>query len=1188
MEVAVNPSDDSQAFALPTPALAFPTPALAPVPTPTPTSMAPPTSTLQAKTDPFPILTAPREQKEGTPSRIASAPLPRSASAGAATHSSTPSSTAKLSRTQSSPGTPSRAAFVLNLTLEGIFLFSLRPESANNESIKYLGDAPATPAAGSPRTKSAPLPVAESPSAVSALGEASVLITTLLTPDNITECIIRRLDASRGRLPGDGGNSGAIPYLFSCFKRLADKEGTCAAEHKDGLDKAKTTIVNYAASALTVPELFGANSLNSKNDLFSLLCEDASPVFQAFMASVAAELAEQETLGEIVESLLEVCRNKLDTAVMPSGPGAMFRHGPVRSVLDPHTLHVARALLMLCRSHKKAAVEVATSPCFALDGALIGASRGAQPSNVFMFGGMPPPRQGAALESLTLLGKLLRLNVDARDEQLTDLLEVRRTTQQQLEQNMTYVRSRHFAVLGSVAEAVHSLLKFKGPGKDATLLWLTQSIEENAENEKSQPSPIKASSRDFMVNLNCIWLNLCLPFINKPELLQKIDFAYLQAPESARAIPRDSTQRLMSPGTGRRGSTEPSGGASLGSASPSSSSSSSSAAMVTEPVEFSFVTKAFFLTWRCLHLGIAPQCREYRNLRRAVSYHRDELEAGEPRAVFEYKAMLCLDTVLGDMSLLTWAVSFCSAASSVLMRAFGEDGTDASSALGGSMPSILPPSAMTPAQQAVLDVLPDYFVDDILVVLLFAAKIRPAVLNGSPMESVLSLVIFFLRRPWAMHVPNMRASLGEVLYKIFLPRAERGSDHDHYHHYHGQQIPDGPQSSLVAYSRDAQCHLAPSMLLLYGDVEHTGHYDKVDHRRRIAAVLKFLWSITAHRAAFRGIVTGSRRRKSSLGDGSSMDVSSSSSSGGDSSSGSSSGGGSDGDSYEGTDSGPADNAFITFANGVMNEVNSMFANLLESLAVVKDVQGRRSAPEWAQQTDEHREQHRERLQEAEGKIKGSASLIFEVLSMVNYLTTDEVLRRQFLLDEMLPRFVGMLGNAMSNLAGPKSRDFDGVQGYDVDPLKMLREVCQIVTHVAPHDEFCRAVLKDGYYDQGKTLDNVLKLVATQGVVDKADRKILEDFKASLAAIGPEEELDVPEQFKCGLLYELMRDPVRLPSNNICCRTSMRIHLLNQETDPFTMMPLTESMLVPVPELKAQIDDWLEEQRAIKMSLADSR
>ena len=48
---------------------------------------------------------------------------------------------------------------------------------------------------------------------------------------------------------------------------------------------------------------------------------------------------------------------------------------------------------------------------------------------------------------------------------------------------------------------------------------------------------------------------------------------------------------------------------------------------------------------------------------------------------------------------------------------------------------------------------------------------------------------------------------------------------------------------------DGQETLAPALLLLYGDVEHTGHYDKLEHRFHIAAVLKYLWQSPEHRCA---------------------------------------------------------------------------------------------------------------------------------------------------------------------------------------------------------------------------------------------------------------------------------------------------------------------------------------------------
>ena len=51
----------------------------------------------------------------------------------------------------------------------------------------------------------------------------------------------------------------------------------------------------------------------------------------------------------------------------------------------------------------------------------------------------------------------------------------------------------------------------------------------------------------------------------------------------------------------------------------------------------------------------------------------------------------------------------------------------------------------------------------------------------------------------------------------------------------------------------SQKYLAPALLLLYGDVERTGEYEKINHRRRIMVLLNYLWSVSAHRPAFRGI-----------------------------------------------------------------------------------------------------------------------------------------------------------------------------------------------------------------------------------------------------------------------------------------------------------------------------------------------
>ncbi|XP_003366139.1 ubiquitin conjugation factor E4 B [Trichinella spiralis] len=71
--------------------------------------------------------------------------------------------------------------------------------------------------------------------------------------------------------------------------------------------------------------------------------------------------------------------------------------------------------------------------------------------------------------------------------------------------------------------------------------------------------------------------------------------------------------------------------------------------------------------------------------------------------------------------------------------------------------------------------------------------------------------------------------------------------------------------------------------------------------------------------------------------------------------------------------------------------------------------------------------------------------------------------------------------------------------------------------------------------------------------------------------------DIPEEFTDPLMGTIMRNPVLLPSGNITDVSSIRRHLLNKPTDPFTRQQLDESMLIPATELKNKIDAWIAEK-----------
>ena len=86
---------------------------------------------------------------------------------------------------------------------------------------------------------------------------------------------------------------------------------------------------------------------------------------------------------------------------------------------------------------------------------------------------------------------------------------------------------------------------------------------------------------------------------------------------------------------------------------------------------------------------------------------------------------------------------------------------------------------------------------------------------------------------------NLRAMLGDILYEVFLPSADGARSEVPESVYMDHRV---GQSYMLA-DPSAQETLAPSLLLLYGEVEHTGYYDKMSHRAKISSIIKYLYIV---------------------------------------------------------------------------------------------------------------------------------------------------------------------------------------------------------------------------------------------------------------------------------------------------------------------------------------------------------
>jgi ubiquitin conjugation factor E4 B len=213
---------------------------------------------------------------------------------------------------------------------------------------------------------------------------------------------------------------------------------------------------------------------------------------------------------------------------------------------------------------------------------------------------------------------------------------------------------------------------------------------------------------------------------------------------------------------------------------------------------------------------------------------------------------------------------------------------------------------------------------------------------------------------------NLRAKLGDVLHDVYLPSSADNTV--------PASVACDPKTGGQPYllsNHSAQETLAPSLLLLYGEVEHTGYYEKISHRSNIASLLQYLWESKEHRPAFRRITQNK-------------------------------------------------DSFVKFANGIMNEMNSLIASVMEKLPEIRRVQVQMSNPtEWGAIPEEQRETISSRHEENEQEVKRALPLCNKTLKMLGFLSTDSDIRSLFLLEEMCPRLVNMLLHVMVKLVGTR-------------------------------------------------------------------------------------------------------------------------------------------------------------------------
>ncbi|KAL7564130.1 hypothetical protein ACA910_021105 [Epithemia clementina (nom. ined.)] len=906
------------------------------------------------------------------------------------------------------------------------------------------------------------------------------------------------------------------------------------------LQEIQKQVVSYSATVLIEPDLFelGTDSVAQLSDCLLGTLTDLSSsitfgvggnIASSFYFCLVDELLAQDAsslervVTEIVdayENALLKCESVLDNSAVPIlGGGAV-------GVSDNSPMTIVSALSSLCM-HKKVAEIISersdfllppaqspratemvrprannnplSSPPTGVGGGGGGANRLLQQFMANLAQQQQPAfkkRSGPGLEKFTFLGMCFRLGIPTKNNPTFSPTSILRQSFSALESATSQQRQQLRLYQESCNQLLHNMIKAGTKPRQAVMDWFVDGLLVNAGASATRPDITKVSSPNLLLNMSVALLKLCEPFVSDPKKHHLIDPHFCSEPSAHKGVYAstgdDAVPRLAS------------------------SEDIANAMKVEYNPKNAFVTQLFFLTARAVHFGIASSLSQHESLLRHLSHLHWQITSrgsssdlqSDPQFAVYVSRQRAAEVALFQEDMVADHLRFLQLVAKVLCEMKDED----------------------------LAIMPEDFVSDVCHVITSMAKLKPKLLRGIDVTFTFKQAVKLLSPTYASMVRNynLRAMLGDVLYELFLPPS---NDVDRRESVPTSVYIDSRTNETYLLSDPgAQECLAPSLLLLYGEVEHTGYYDRMSHRAKISSIIKYLWESSEHRPAFRRITQNKE-------------------------------------------------SFIKFANGIMNETNTLIATVMQKLPEIREAQVKIKSPqEWAALSEEQQKQISERLEENEREVKHALPLCNKTLQMFGYLNTDEDIRNLFLLEELCARLVSMLLHVLTKLVGSKGLELkvDNPEELDFKPKVMLRDLCYIFSLFATAPVFQEECAKSGG-DPGllrQALKTVRRLNLLQGDHLDAFAALPDLMEGAAQRVAEDEKLlaDAPDEFLDEILSTYMKDPVVLPSGHYVDRSTITQHLLNDPIDPFNRNPMTIDDVKPATELKERMNAWLEEKK----------
>ncbi|GAA5956492.1 hypothetical protein JCM8115_000586 [Rhodotorula mucilaginosa] len=738
-------------------------------------------------------------------------------------------------------------------------------------------------------------------------------------------------------------------------------------------------------------------------------------------------------------------------------------------------------------------------------------------------------QQAPRLEYHTLLGPLLRLSTfpdGAPSLPQAYFPEPSSMVRGNIDSASASLRGTLHGVQTSLFRIFDNMVRASPTARGAVLGYFGRVASLNAKRAAMRVDPNTVSSEGYIINLHSILLRFAEPFLDAGfTKIDKIDPLYYR--RSSRIDVKEDTKI---------------------NATQQESDAFYSHATNEETTPPNFISEIFFLCAQFLHIGPMHAIKEHKGIGQQISHMQRQLnemeadqtwrgtpqEAATQAGIDRYKKKieqwrshhLAYEVQLLDPDYLAKCTSFSNLVMAWLVRLVDPKKQHPHVRIDLPLPDETP---------EIFRMLPEFLIEDITEFLSFTSKFAPQVLESSSQDELMSFMLVFLSTPY-MKNPYLKGQFVEIMYYLSRPTYTSRN---------------GCLGDVLNFHQLSLRYLMPCLIHAYIEIEitgsHTQFYDKFNTRFYITQLFKLVWSNPTHREAL--------KRESQV-------------------------------NFE---------RYVRFVNLLMNDTTYLLDDALVHLGKIADMQrAMDDKAAWEAQPATERQEKEKLLRQYESTVKSDLDLGHESLRLLKLFSQET--KEPFLAPEIVDRLAAMLDQNLHVLAGPRCQDLKvkEPEKYHFKPKELLSDVLQIFLQLGPHTAFQTAVAKDGRSYSQDLFQRATRIARKTAIKTDEELNEIAAMVSRVEVIKAAEEADealgeIPDDYLDPLTYDIMRDPVVLPSSRtIVDRSTIKQHYLSDPTDPFNRQPLKWEDIVDATEMREQIQKFLAERKAkhVEASLAE--